>query len=99
MRKEIIVSGVGMGGGGGGAGGGGFYFSSMSYARVKFNTLNFFVYLFGIRQGCGISLALFSLFISLVSNHVAEIGKHGVQMMSQSLYCLQVMQLYHPRLQ
>jgi hypothetical protein len=57
------------------------YESLISCVRVNNEFTDFFDCPCGVRQGCGLSPTLFSLFINRLAKHINETGVHGVQML------------------
>jgi hypothetical protein len=57
------------------------YDKLMSCVRSNNRVTDFFDCPVGVRQGCGLSPTLFSLFINDLANHINENGVHGVQLL------------------
>jgi hypothetical protein len=61
------------------------YDSLMACVRANGELSDFFDCPTGVRQGCVLSPALFSLFINQVANYVSEHGVHGIQLLPNLL--------------
>ena len=57
------------------------YDSLVSCVRSNGEYSDFFECPVGVRQGCGLSPTLFSLFINQLANHINSTGVHGVQLL------------------
>ena len=57
------------------------YDSLFSCVRVNMEYSEFFDCPNGVRQGCVLSPTLFSLFINQLATHIADNGRHGVQLL------------------
>jgi hypothetical protein len=57
------------------------YSSLISCVRSENEYTDYFDCPVGVRQGCGLSPTLFSMYINQLANHINETGIHGVQML------------------
>ena len=62
------------------------YSSLVSCERITNECSGFLQCPVGVRQGCVMSLTLFSLFINQLADHVNETGVHGVQLLPTILH-------------